>query len=104
MNAADKDVFIAVVVIVADSDADVVASSSEPALLGNVGKRAVAVVSKEAIRVFGGCLVQRDDVRAVGEKNIQISVVVVVKDGHAAGHGFRRMLLKAFGAIERKRN
>src|SRR5271163_3082669 len=46
MDAAVKDIFVAVVIVIADGDADVVARSSKPGLFGYVGERAVSVVSE----------------------------------------------------------
>ncbi len=54
VDARDKNVFVAIVVVVSDGDAGVVAGSSQPSFLGDVGKVSVAVVFKEPVGIFRG--------------------------------------------------
>ena len=82
---------MAVVVVIADRDADVEAGSCEPGLLCHIGEFAVAVVAEEAIAVFRRSLLQGCDVGAVGEEDVGTAVPVVIEDRNAAGHGFRRI-------------
>src|ERR1039457_1974429 len=49
LNARDKNVFVSVVIVVANCDSDIVASSRYPGLLGYVGEVSVAVVLEKAI-------------------------------------------------------
>src|ERR1019366_2808548 len=55
---------------------------------------------KKTVGVFRGALAERVDIGAVGEKDVQLTVVVVVKDCHAPSHGFRRMTLGRFATVE----
>ena len=50
----DEQILEAVVVVVADANADAQPTSVRPALCGDVGESAVAIVFVEAIVVFGG--------------------------------------------------
>ena len=49
-------------------------------------KRHVAIVSKQAVAVFGRGFLQRRLSCPVGEVDVHAAVVVVVQDGDAAGH------------------
>ena len=100
MHARDKNVFIAVVVVVADRDAHVVAGAREPGLFGYVGEVAVAVVLEEAVGIFRGSLLERLDVRSVGEENVELAVVVVIEDRDAARHSFWRVAFGRLTAVE----
>ena len=100
IDAGDKDVFISVVVVIADGDADVVAGSGQAGFFGDVGEVALAVVFEEAVVVLRRILLQSLDVGAVGEEDVELAVVVVVEDSHAAGHGFGRVALGRLIAVE----
>jgi len=100
VHAGDEDVLEAVVVVVADGDAVVEAGAGEACAFGDVFEVAVAVILEKAVGVFRGGLLQRPDVGAVGEEDVGMAVVVVVEDGHASGHGLRRVALGGLGAIE----
>ena len=79
---------------------DVVTSSRQPGLFGYVGEVSVPVVLEEPVGIFRGSLVERLDVRPVGEEDIELAVVVVIEDSHAAGHGFWRVTLGRLVAVE----
>ena len=102
INAADEDIFVAVVVVVANGDAGIVTSSREARLRRDVSEVAGAVVLEQAVRVFRRVLHQRVDVGAVGEIQIELAVVVVIEDGDATLHGFGRMTVWRLAAIEAK--
>ena len=104
VNAGDEDVFVPVVVVITDGDTHVIADTSQSGLLGDVREVPLAVVLKKAVRVFRRGLLERLNVRPVGEKDIQLAVVVVVEHGHATDHGFGRMTLGGFATIEREAN
>ena len=104
MNAADEDVLVAVVVVVANGHAGIVAGAREARFLGDVLEGAVAVVVKQAVGVFRRSLLKGLDIGAVGEEDIQLAVVVVVEDGDAAGHRLGRVALRGFAAIQREGN
>ena len=96
VDAGDKDVFVPVVIVIADGDTDIVSGSSEASLFGDVGKRAISVVAEEPVPIFGRRLLQSDDVRPIGEKNVEVAVMVVVENSDASGHGFRCVLFVRF--------
>ena len=45
---------------------------------------------------------ERLDVRSVGKEkeDVELAVIVVVEDGHAARHGFRRVALRRLATIQ----
>src|ERR1019366_3956413 len=100
IHAADKDVLVSVVVVVSDGHAGIVPSPGEPSLFRHIRKRAVSVVMEEPVPVFRRSLLQAGYVRTVGEKDIQVSVIVIIEYGNTASHGFRRMFLRSFAAVQ----
>src|SRR5260221_10123888 len=104
MHAGYKDVFVSVIVVVADGHAGVVTSAGQASFFGNVGKRAIAVVTEEPVPIFWRSFFQTGDVCAIGEKNVRVAVIVVVEDRNASGHRFRCVLLRRLATIESKRD
>ena len=102
VDAADKEILVAVVVVVADGRGDVVAVAGQSRLFRNVREMALAIIGKQTVRVFGRGLLQRSDIGAVGEEDVQVAVVVVVEDRDPASHGFRRMALRRLAGVERE--
>ena len=102
VDAGYKNVFVAVVIVVADGHSDVITRTGEPGFFGYVLEVAVAIVFKETIRVLRGTLAKGLDVGAVGEENIQLAIIVVVKNGDPAGHGLGRVTLRSFVGFELK--
>jgi len=102
MNAADKEVLVAVVVVVADSGGDVVAFAGQSGLFRDVRKMALAIVGKQPVRVLWRGLLQRVDIGAVGEKDVQVAVVVVVEDRDPAGHGLGRVAFRRLTSVQRE--
>jgi hypothetical protein len=60
----------------------------------------VAVVLEKPVGVFRGSLVERFDVRSVGEEDVELAVVVVVEDGHATGHSLGRVALGRLATVQ----
>src|SRR5215472_6855872 len=87
VNASDKQVGPAVIVVVGDGHGDVKARARETGFFRHVCKHAVAVVSVETVRELRGILFESLDIGAVGEKDIGTAILVVVKNRHATGHG-----------------
>ena len=87
VNATDKQVGPAVIVVVGDGYGDVKARAEETGFFRHVGKHAVAVVSVKTVRELRGILFESLDIGAVGEKDIGTAILVVVKNRHATGHG-----------------
>ena len=102
MDAADKEVLVAVVVVVADGGGCVVAAAGQAGLLRDIRKMALAIVGKQPVGVLGRGLLQRSDIGAVGEEDVQVAVVVVVEDRDPAGHGLRRVPLRCLTNVERE--
>ena len=100
MNAADEDIFVAIVIVIADRDPVVEAHARQTGLDGDILEVTLAVVFEEPVGVFGRVFLQRLYVGSVGEEDIQIAVVVVVENRYAAGHGFRRMALGRLATLQ----
>src|SRR5271157_4486661 len=100
MHAAHEDVFVTVVIVIADRDGVVEAYTRETGLFGDIFEVAFPVVFEEAVGVLCGGLFQRPNIGSVGEENIQIAVVVIVEDRYPTGHGFRRMALRRLTTVE----
>ena len=80
LHAGDEDIGEAVVVEVADGDRHRIAFAGQPGLGGDVGKRQVAVVAKQAVVEFRAGLAETGNGRAVGEEDVRAAVVVVVEN------------------------
>jgi hypothetical protein len=52
MYAGDEEVFVTIVVVIADRYADVIAGPGQPGFLGDVGEGSVAIVPKQPIGVL----------------------------------------------------
>src|ERR1700728_2509057 len=91
---------MAVVVVVRDRDAHIVAEASQARGIGHVGKHAVAVVAEQAVAVSRRLLFQGGDIGAVGKENVGTSVAVVIEDGHSAGHGFGSVLCGRLAVLQ----
>jgi hypothetical protein len=104
MHAADEDVFVTVVIVIANRDARVVTRAGQTRRFGHVREMAVAIVAEQAIEILRRGLLQAANVGAVGEEDIQLAVVVVIEDRDAARHGLRRVPLRRFATVERERN
>ena len=103
MDAGNKDIGMAVVVVIPDGDSDVKPGAFHTSLFRDVGKDAVAVVPVEAIPVFGVGLFSGCEGRAVGEEDVGAAIPVVVEDSDTAGHGFRGVAGWTFVTVQSKR-
>src|SRR5579864_1872171 len=104
VDASDENIFVAVVVVIADRNAGVVARAGQSGLCGDVGEVTLAVVFEEAVVVLGRIFLERLQVRAVSEEDVELAVVVVIENGYASGHGFRGIVLGAFVAVKLELN
>ena len=100
MNAANEQVQMAVVVVIADGDAVREAGAGKPRFLGNVPEIPSAIVFEEPIRILGRSFDQGMNVSPIREKNVEMTVVVVIKQANPAGHRLRSVTLRRFAAIE----
>ena len=107
--AGDVDIFEAVVVVVADRHAHAVVvlrHSGEAGLFRDIGERAVGVLVIEpvpelAVGLVGQFAIRHGivDLGAVGEEDVQPSVVVVVEQSDAASHGLDQILVRGGGVF-----
>ena len=102
VDATHEDVLVSVVVVVANGDARVETGTCQAGLRGHIRKVALPVVLEEAVVVLRRGLLEAADVGPVGEEDVQGTVVVVVENRDAAGHGFRSVPLGRLAAIEHK--
>ena len=102
VQAGDEQIRMAVIVVVRDRNAHVVAGAGQAGGVGHVGKDAIAVVAEQAVAVLRRVFLQRGDVGAVGEEDVRTSVAVVVEDGDSAGHGFGSVPGGGFVVLEAK--
>src|ERR1019366_5604573 len=80
VNTRDKQVGVAVVVVIAGGHADVKAGTGQPGGIGNIGKNTFAVVTEQTVSIFWRVLLQGGDVGAISEEDVGPAVAVVVKD------------------------
>ena len=88
VDAGNKNVGMAIVVVISDGHSDVKPSALQASFVSDVGKDAVAVVPVQTIPVFGVGLLPCGQGCSVGEEDVGPAVAVVIEDGHAAGHRF----------------
>ena len=89
MHAGNEEVRVAIVVIVADGRAHVVSRAGQARFFGDVLEHSFAFIAEQAIGKLGGIFLQCGHVRAIGEKNIRPTVLVVVENGRSSSHGRR---------------
>src|SRR5438309_6739751 len=100
VEARDKYVWMPIVVVITDGDADVVARACESGLVGYIREDAVAIIAKQTVLVLGRVFLQRGDVGAVGEENIGTAVSVVVEYCNASGHCLRSIFPRGFVVLK----
>src|SRR5258706_12565901 len=111
---SDIEIGITVVIIVAHGHSHSVISIPgirQSRLLSYIGKASVLVLTVEAIpvtRVMTVKVVRRwrrsGQAAPVHEKDVQQSIIVIVEQRNASGHGFDQMLLRSGGILQRKIN
>ena len=98
-DGREVQIFIAVVVVIADSDSLTIEADREAGLLRDVGELAVSIVPVEGHRwLLAGCKELREfripsPARRVHEQDVRVAIVVVIEKRHAAPHRFRQQLL-----------
>ena len=101
-DAADEDVLISVIIVVANGNRGIVTGACESRFFSHVGKCSIAIISEQPVRVFWRGLFQARDIGAVGEENVQISVIVIVEDGNTSSHRLRDVPLRGFATVQRE--
>src|SRR5450432_3893021 len=79
IDAGDKDVVIAVIVVVADGHAYIEAGPFQARLLRYVGEASVAVVVEEAVPVFWRVFLERLDISPIGKEDVGPTVAIVIE-------------------------
>src|ERR1044072_5665578 len=51
----------------------------------------VAVIFEKAVGIFRRIFLERLDICAIGKKDVELAVIVVVENSNTSGHGFGRM-------------
>src|SRR5271157_1784281 len=102
MNADDKEVLMAVVVVVPHGDAHSIASSSQARLLRHIGKGSVAVVAVEAIPIARTGLFKLGHRGPVDTKEIGPSIPVVIDDAESPRQRLRLILVPGGSGTEQE--
>src|SRR5690242_2031074 len=101
IEVGDVDILIAVVVIIAYGHAETPATVIQTGFGTNVAKGAIVVVAvkRHTMAAFGA---QIGESGAVHQQDVHPAVVVVIKNRHAAAHGFHdvELLRPAAGEVE----
>ena len=93
----DEDVFVAVIVVIADGDGLGPAGADEAGFFRHVTECAVAIVFVEAIGDAGrncGCI----EAAAVEDQDVEPAVVIVIEEGDAAACAFENIVGMIGGA------
>ena len=99
-QAGDEEVGVAVVVVVAGGDAEVVAPPGHARRLGHVGEGAVArCCGRGGSSMRGPSSPRRAMRRAVHDVDVEPAVVVVVEEGHARDHRLRLVLARRAAGV-----
>jgi len=96
VNAGDKQIGKAVVIVVAHGYSHVEAGSQQPGLRGHVREDSIAVVAIEAVVILRRGFFQSRKVGAIGEEDVGPAIAVIVEDRNAPGHGLGHVSGGAF--------
>ena len=104
--ASDKEIVEAIVIVVAHGNTSGVAGARDAGFFGHVFKGAVGFLVVKAIpiflavflrnRAFGRWIV---DARAIGEEDVEATVVVVVEESNPRTHGLQQILFGGWGSL-----
>src|ERR1035441_4719153 len=89
VHAADEDVLVAVVIVISNGHADIVAGAGQTGGGRHILEMSLSVIAEKAIGVSGSCLLQATDIGAVGEEDVERAIIVIVEYGDTPGHGLR---------------
>src|SRR5436190_22531698 len=95
---------MAVVIVVGGRRAHPVPFGAHPGAIRHIGKSSVMVVVVKTVVKLWTIFGQAGKARAIGEKNIEIAVVIVVEKGHAAGNAINHWLVGEGAVVEHKGN
>ena len=101
-KCGDENIVKAIVIVIADGHAHSVELDGEACLRGDVGERAVVIIVIE--RGMRDVAMMLGPIRAVHEKKILPTVVVVIDERHAGAHRFRQIFLAERAIIVREMN
>ena len=94
---SDEQIFVAVVVVVADSHSGGPSRAEQTGFFRNVGERAIAVVAVKTVRRVRGCAAEP---AAIENENIHPAVVIVIDKSHAAAGCFDNIVGFAGGPVD----
>ncbi len=104
--AGHIQVFISIVVVVADGDAHAIANSLQAGLLRNVFKGPIRLLVVQAVPVFGAGLLRNESLgrwigirRAIHKEDIQQAVIVAIEKRHARTHGLNEILARGVRSL-----
>ena len=92
-----KNIFEAIVVVIANADSGSPAHGFESGLFGDVGKRSIAVIFVETVGGFGRVATQSSSRE---DEHVHPAVVVVVEKSAAAAGGFEDVFLGVDTAVD----
>jgi hypothetical protein len=98
-EARDVEIVTAVVIVIANGDAERVHIDVEPATLRDVRERPVVII---AIECGGRAASMGDQVLAVDHQNVQPAIAIGVEERSAGAHGLRQPLLTAAAGVVRE--
>ena len=104
VDARNIKICPAVIVVVSRGNPHAVAFTSKSGAICDVGKRPIVVVVVQAVIKTRAVFDESRDGGAVGEEDIEISIVVVVKQSHAAEDAVDYRLVLGWGIIENEWN
>src|SRR5262249_9575861 len=96
-KVGDEEIFVAVVVVVADADALSPAGVTYTCFCSDIGESSIAIVAKK-MRNRLAARRKSFQTRAINQKNVEPSVVVVVIEGDAASGSFKQIFIFVLAA------
>ena len=95
----DIEIGISIIIVIANGSPHSITTARHTGFGGHVAVRAIAVIMKEAIPVYGGLFVETRNRCPIHKEDIQITVIVVIQQCHTRHHGFGLILVWGRRAI-----
>src|ERR1035438_9782909 len=99
IDIGEEQVWPAVIVVIAYSDAHPVPRSGDSGALSNIRKRSIAIVVVQAVVILGPRLHQRWHRGAVDQVDVEQSIPIVVEKRNASRHCLGLMFLWGGGVL-----
>src|ERR1019366_687980 len=99
--AADEQVLVAVVVIIANryTEVEIEIFTRQARLDGDIVESSVGALPQQAVVIRWVCLLHLRKLRAIGKEYVQAAVVIEIEDGHPAAHGLRKILVPSRAVV-----